>query len=74
MRNLRKEANAVTTAGCYVDMWVVTRAGLVIGHTGHFPGGSMHFRGRQKVFFFFFFAKDQKKQRAASGPLVCLLY
>ncbi len=31
------------------------RAGLVIGHTGHFPGGPTHFRGRQNVFFFFFF-------------------
>ncbi len=36
---------------------IVTRAGLVIGHTGHFPGGPTHWRGRQ-ISFFFFFAKD----------------
>ncbi len=40
----------------------VTRAGLVIGHTGHFPGGPMHFRGRQNVFF----AKDHHAGTASS--------
>ncbi len=30
---------------------LVARAGLVIGHTGHFPGGLTHLRGRQNVFF-----------------------
>ncbi len=28
------------------------RAGLVIGHTGHFPGGPTHFADR--MFFFFY--------------------
>ncbi len=54
---------------------VLTRAGLVIGHTGHFPGGLTHLRGRQKVFFiFFYFFTITQGQRAASGRLVCLLY
>ncbi len=33
---------------------VSLRAGLVIGHTGHFPGGLTHLRGRQKFFVFFY--------------------
>ncbi len=35
----------------YLSIYVC-RAGLVIGHTGHFPGGPTHFRGWQNVFFF----------------------
>ncbi len=41
------------------------RAGLVIGHSGHFPGGPTHLRGRQNVFFFFF-AKDHHAGTASS--------
>ncbi len=53
---------------CVTNVTNVTRAGLVIGHTGHFPGGPTHLRGRQNVIYFIFFAK----KRAACGPLVCL--
>ncbi len=53
---------------------LMSRAGLVIGHTGHFPGGPTHWRGRQNVFCFFLFFLPLQGQRAASGPLVCLLY
>ncbi len=49
------------------------RARLVIGHTGHFPGGPTHWRGRQN-FFFSLPRTITQGQRAASGPLVCLLY
>ncbi len=34
--------------------WVCIRAGLVIGHTGHFPGGPTHLMGREFYLFFFF--------------------
>ncbi len=50
------------------------RAGLVIGHSGHFPGGPTHLKGRQNFFFFFLPRTITQGQRAASGPLVCLLY
>ncbi len=44
------------------------RAGLVIRHTRHFPGGSTHFRGRQNVFIFCHHAGT------ASSQMVCLRY
>ncbi len=45
-----------------------TRAGLVIGHTGHFPRGPTHFRGRQNVFFLLLliYAKDHHAGTASS--------
>ncbi len=54
-----------------------TRAGLVIGHTWHFPGGPTHWRGRQNFFYFLLFFLPRtitQGQRAVSGPLVCLLH
>ncbi len=40
---------------------VSLRAGLVIGHTGHFPGGLTHLRGRQKLFFFLPSRRDSEQ-------------
>ncbi len=54
------------------SMLLSFRAGLVIGHTEHFPGGPTHWRGRQNVFFFFFFFAITQGQRAASGPFSCI--
>ncbi len=38
-----------------------TRAGLVIRHTGHFPGGPTHLRGRQNVFVFLPSCRDSEQ-------------
>ncbi len=47
----RLSCNSAHILGLHVHS---SRVGLVIGHTGHFPGGLTHLRGRQKFFFFFF--------------------
>ncbi len=50
-------------------MYMLARAGLVIGHIGDFPSGPTHLRGRQNVFLFvclFVFAKDHHAGTASS--------
>ncbi len=44
----------------------LSRAGLVIRHTGHFPGGPTHFRGDIRFFIFYIFAKDHHAGTASS--------
>ncbi len=50
------------------------RAGLVIGHTGHFPGGLTHLRGRQKYFFLFVFLPSRRdsEQPVADWFVSCI--
>ncbi len=39
-----------------------TGSGLVIGHTGHFPGGPTHWRGRQNFLLLFFFCQGPSRR------------
>ncbi len=60
-RILSANAGKCTVSG---PILTSTRAGLVIGHTEHFPGGPTHLRGRQSNIFNFF--AITQGQRAAS--------
>ncbi len=60
-RILSANAGKCTVSG---PILTSTRAGLVIGHTEHFPGGPTHLRGRQSNIFHFL-AITQGQQAAS---------
>ncbi len=47
----------------------LSRAGLVIGHTGHFPGGPTHFRGDIRFFIFYIYICQGPSCRDSEQPV-----
>ncbi len=49
-----------------IKVMTAARAGLVIGHTGHFPGGADALKGPTEGFFFFFLRRTNHAGTASS--------